>query len=144
MKKYILTIFISILVLFCIIYPQTMISSTKSALSLWATIIVPSLFPFILLADLIQKTALPFLIGKILSPIMKIIFKLPGISSLAIFLGMTGGYPIGAKVTSDLLKQNSITKKDANHLITFVNNTGPLFMLGVVGIGIYQKRKITA
>lgn len=138
MKKYILTIFISILVLFCIIYPESMISSTKSALTLWATIIVPSLFPFMILSNLIQQTAVPFILGKTLSPLMNIIFSLPGISSLAIILGMTGGYPIGAKVTSDLLKENSITKQDANHLITFVNNAGPLFMLGAIGIGIYK------
>lgn len=142
LKKYILTIFISILVLFCIIYPESMISSAKSSLTLWTTVIVPSLFPFMLLADLIQKTALPFLLGKILSPLMRIIFNLPGISSLAIILGMTGGYPIGAKVTSDLLKEKSITKEDANHLITFVNNTGPLFILGAIGIGIYKNTYI--
>lgn len=138
MKKYIFTIFISILVLFCIIAPSNMISTTKSALTLWATIIIPSLFPFMILADLIQKTALPFLFQKIFSPLMKMIFKLPGISILAVFLGMTGGYPIGAKVTVDLLSKNEITKNDANHLIMFVNNTGPLFMLGAVGIGLYK------
>jgi len=138
MKKYIFTIFISILVLFCIIAPSNMISATKSALTLWATIIIPSLFPFMILADLIQKTALPFLFQKMFSPIMKLIFKLPGISILAVFLGMTGGYPIGAKVTVDLLSKNEITKNDANHLIMFVNNTGPLFMLGAVGIGLYK------
>ncbi len=138
MKKYIPTIFISILVLFCITNPENMINSAKSGLTLWATIIVPSLFPFMILSDLIQKTAIPFILGKFLTPLMNLFFNLPGISSLAIFLGMTGGYPIGAKITSDLLKENSITLQDANHLITFVNNTGPLFMLGAVGIGIYK------
>lgn len=138
MKKYIPAIFIAILSIFCILNPQNMINSTKSSLTLWATVIVPSLFPFMILSDLIQKTAIPFILNKFLSPLMNIIFNLPGISSLAIFLGMTGGYPIGAKITADLLKENSITKDDANHLITFVNNTGPLFMLGAVGIGIYK------
>ncbi len=138
MRKYIPAIFIAILSIFCILNPQNMINSTKSSLTLWATVIVPSLFPFMILSDLTQKTAIPFILNKFLSPLMKILFNLPGISSLAIFLGMTGGYPIGAKITSDLLKENSITKDDANHLITFVNNTGPLFMLGAIGIGIYK------
>lgn len=142
MKKYIFTAFISILVLFCILNPESMIASTKSAISLWTTIILPSLFPFMILTNLIQKTALPYLLGKLLSPLMKFLFNLPGVSSLAIFLGITGGYPIGAKITNDLLLENSITKDDANHLITFVNNTGPLFMLGAVGIGIYKSTTI--
>lgn len=55
---------------------------------------------------------------------------------------MIGGYPIGSKITSDLLEEKSISKNDANHLIMFVNNTGPLFLLGAVGIGIYKNSQI--
>ena len=142
MKKYLFTILISILVLFCIIYPNLMIDSTKSAISLWATVVLPSLFPFIILSNLIQNTALPLLFGKFLTPFTNLIFRLPGISSIAIFLGMIGGYPIGAKVTNDLLSDKSINKNDANHLITFTNNAGPLFMIGAIGIGIYKNINI--
>lgn len=142
MKKYIFTIIIFILLTFCIIFPEAMINSTKSALTLWATIILPSLFPFMILINLIQKTALPLILNKLLSPIMQKTFKLPGTAALAISLGMIGGYPIGAKITVDMLNQHLITKKDANHLITFVNNTGPLFMLGAVGIGLYNNKYI--
>lgn len=138
MKKYLFTILILILVLFCIIHPNLMIDSTKSSISLWATVILPSLFPFIILSSLIQNTALPLLFGKVLTPFTKLLFGLPGISSTAIFLGMIGGYPIGAKVTNDLLNDKSINLHDANHLITFVNNSGPLFMIGAIGIGIYK------
>lgn len=142
MKKYIFTIFIFILVLFCIIFPESMINATKNGLSLWWKIILPSLFPFMILSNLITKTALPKIFGKILNPIMQFVFKLPGISAIAVFLGMIGGYPLGAKITSDLRKDNTISKNAANTLIKFTNNAGPLFISGAIGIGLYNSTKI--
>ena len=142
MKKHCFTIILFLVTAFCIIFPQDMITATKSGLTLWSTIILPSLLPFLILSDLIQTSALPYLIGKLFAPIMKVCFRLPGTSAIAIFLGMTGGYPIGAKTTSDLLKNNSISLSSANHLISFVNNAGPLFILGAIGIGLYQNPMI--
>lgn len=142
MKKYIFTIFVFILVLFCILFPEAMITSTKTGITLWWKIVLPSLFPFMILSNLITKTAIPKLFGKLLNPIMKFIFRLPGISAIAIFLGMIGGYPIGAKVTSDLRTNNTISKDVANTLIKFTNNSGPLFITGAIGIGLYNNPKI--
>lgn len=142
MKKYTFTIIISLLVLFCILFPESMINSAKNGLSLWVKIILPSLFPFLILSNLITKTALPKIFGTLLDPIIKFLFNLPGISALPLFLGMTGGYPIGAKVTSDLRQNNLISKNTANRLIAFTNNSGPLFITGAIGIGLYKNSKI--
>lgn len=142
MKKYLFSILILIIATFCIIFPQDMINASKSGLTLWYSIIVPSLLPFLILSDLITKSALPYLFSKILSPIMQSLFHLPGSSAIAVFLGLTGGYPIGAKTTADLQNNGSISITDANHLITFVNNSGPLFILGAIGIGLYHNKTI--
>lgn len=131
--------FISI---FCIIFPADMLNSTKSALSLWANVIVPSLLPFLIISELLQQTAITNIFAKLLSPIMNFVFKLPGISSIALFLGFTGGYPVGAKVTTDLRNKQLITQNDAKHLISFTNNAGPLFLSGAIGIGLYKSPMI--
>lgn len=115
-----------------------MLASTKSALTLWSTIIVPSLFPFLIISELLQQTAITNIFAKLFSPIMRFIFKLPGVSSIALFLGMTGGYPVGAKVTCDLRNKKLINQNDATHLISFTNNAGPLFLSGAIGIGLYH------
>jgi nucleoside recognition membrane protein YjiH len=96
-----------------------MILATKNGLMLWLTIVLPSIFPFLIVSELIQKTIVAIIFSQILSPIMKPIFKLPGVSSFALFLGMTGGYPIGAKITSDLRKDNSLSQVHAKRLISF-------------------------
>jgi len=139
---YTFSILIFFIASFCIISPSEMITSSKSAITLWSNIILPSLFPFLILSDLIQKSAITKILEKLLSKVMKPLFKLPGISSIAIFLGMTGGYPIGAKITSDLRNNNSITKTEAKRLLAFSNNSGPLFVSGAIGIGLYKNTAI--
>ena len=145
-RKHIYHITFSILILICTIFiiisPSTILSSTRNSLLLWANIIVPSLFSFLVLSELLNITGINTVIGRILNPIMHPLFNLPGISSIAIVLGMTSGYPIGAKTTADLLKSNKISLEEANHLISFTNNSGPLFISGAVGIGIYQNSSI--
>ena len=139
---YVFSIIVFCIASFCIISPSQMIDSAKSGILLWSNIVLPSLFPFLILSDLIQKSAITVVFEKLLSKIMKPLFKLPGISSLALFLGMTGGYPIGAKITSDLRNDNSLTKTEAKRLIAFVNNSGPLFISGAIGIGLYKNASI--
>lgn len=119
-----------------------MLNSTKSAIILWSTVVVPSLLPFLIISELLQQTAITNIFAKLLSPLMNIIFKLPGITSIALFLGMTGGYPVGAKVTANLRNSKSITQSDAKHLISFTNNAGPLFLSGAIGIGLYNNSLI--
>lgn len=119
-----------------------MLSSTKSALSIWSTIIVPSILPFLIISELLQQTAITNIFSRLLSPLMNFVFKLPGISSIALFLGITGGYPIGAKVTTDLRNKKLISLNDAKHLISFTNNAGPLFLSGAIGIGLYKSPMI--
>jgi len=142
MKKYIFTIFVFLLTLFCILFPESMIDSTKNGLSLWWKVVLPSLFPFLILSNLITKTAIPMVFGKVLNPVMKFIFNLPGICALPLFLGMTGGYPIGAKITSDLRVHRQISRNIANRLIAFTNNSGPLFITGAIGIELYGNKQI--
>lgn len=139
---YIFSIIVFCIASFCIISPSEMIDSAKSGILLWSNIVLPSLFPFLILSDLIQKSAITKVFEKLLSKIIKPLFNLPGISSLAIFLGMTGGYPIGAKITSDLRNDNSLSKIESKRLIAFANNSGPMFISGAIGIGLYKNASI--
>jgi sporulation integral membrane protein YlbJ len=51
-------------------------------------------------------------------------------------MGISSGYPVGAKITVDLRKQNLCSKAEAERLLTFTNNSSPLFITGAVATGI--------
>lgn len=57
-------------------------------------------------------------------------------------MGITSGYPVGAKVAKDLYKDKLCTKTEAERLIAFTNSSGPLFIIGAVGTGMFLDPKI--
>ena len=59
----------------------------------------------------------------------------------ALVLGLVGGYPIGAKTAADLYRENLVSREEAERLLAFCNNSGPAFILGVVGTGIFASSR---
>ncbi len=82
------------------------------------------------------------IIGKFLTPLMRPIFNVPGVGAFALAMGITSGYPVGAKVASDLYKDKLCTKEEAERLISFTNSSGPLFIIGAIGIGMFDDKKV--
>lgn len=80
--------------------------------------------------------------GKAFAPMMRFLFKLPGAAGFGFITGLTSGYPIGAKTVADLKRKGKLTVREAQHLLAFSNNAGPLFILGAVGIGMFQSSRI--
>lgn len=73
---------------------------------------------------------------------MKPVFNEPGESAIAIIIGTISGYPVGAKVVCSLVRENKISKEEAERLLAFCNNSGPLFILGTVGIALFGNKTI--
>lgn len=116
--------------------PKYTFNAAKEGLLLWSNVIVPSLLPFIIISNLIIRFDIVKYISIIFKPIMRYVFRLPGVAGYAWVLGMLSGYPMGSKITADLLENNYITKKQAQHLLAFCNNASPMFVLGFVSVGI--------
>jgi sporulation integral membrane protein YlbJ len=111
--------------------------AVREALRLCTETIVPSLFPFLVLSSLL--TAL-FPVGRLdraLSPLMQPLFHLGGSAAAVLVLGFTGGYPVGVRTTAALYEQGRLPKEEAERLLSFCNNSGPGFLLGVVGMGVF-------
>lgn len=137
-KKLIFPLLFFLLILFLVIFSRENIMAANKALILWATVVVPSLLPFFILAELLTHT--PFLkyLNKICTPLMKPIFNVSGEGSFALIMGLLSGYPVGAKIVSNLRKDNMCTKVECERLIAFTNNSGPLFIIGTVGASLFK------
>jgi len=104
---------------------------------MWFNNVLPALLPFMIITNMLISLGFAQLIGQILSPAMKLVFGLPGAGGVALIIGLTSGYPIGAKAVADLQKAGELSTRDAQHLLAFCNNAGPLFILGVVGVSLF-------
>lgn len=125
-----------------IFLPQESMSAAKAGLSLCFNVIIPSLFPFFVLSSLVVDLGLAGYLGRALEPVMRPLFRVSGPCATACVLGFIGGYPVGARTAISLYREGMCTKTEAQRLLAFCNNSGPAFILGVVGAGVFASSRV--
>lgn len=60
-----------------------------------------------------------------------------GEGSYAFIMGIISGYPVGAKIINKFVEDGTCTKSEAERMLAFTNNSGPLFIIGTVGISLF-------
>jgi len=125
-----------------VIAPQKAMEGASTGLSLCANVIIPSLFPFLILSALVVELGMAARLGRILSPVMRPLFRVNGACACAVALGFIGGYPVGARTAISLYQNGLCSRTEAQRLMAFCNNSGPAFILGVVGAGVFSDRRV--
>ena len=76
--------------------------------------------------------------GVLLEPIMRPVFNVPGTGAFVMAMGYTSGAPIGTMLSVELRKKNLCTRMEAERLMSFTNNSSPLFIFGAVAVGMFN------
>jgi sporulation integral membrane protein YlbJ len=121
-----------------VIYPQQSVKAGADGVKLCLNVIIPSLFPFFVISSMVIESGMAVKLGRFVEPIMSKLFRVNGACSAAFVLGFIGGYPVGAKTAIALYEKGQCSKQEAERLLSFCNNSGPAFILGVVGAGVFS------
>lgn len=141
-KRNIFTITILAFGICLLVFSSSNLPSIKKSLQLWANSVIPSLFPFFVATELLMNTNFINILGKYFNKIMKPIFNIRGEGSFAFIMGLISGYPVGAKIACDFRINNICSKEECERLLSFTNNSGPLFIVGTVGISMFKNSTI--
>lgn len=125
-----------------LLFSKNNLPAVKNGLTLWATSVVPALFPFFVATELLMHTNIVNFLGKILNPFIKPIFNIDGKGGFCFIMGLISGYPVGAKIACEFRKNDICSKIECERLLSFTNNSGPLFIVGTVGISMFGNTTI--
>lgn len=139
---YILVISIFLLMASIVIFPKEAVEASYKGLMTWFTIVLPSLLPFFVGAEMLIGLGVVRFIGTLFEPLMRPLFNVSGEGSFVFAMSITSGYPVGVKITGKLRQENAISKAEAQRMAAFCSTSGPLFILGAVGVGMYQSSQI--
>lgn len=117
-------------------WPQASAGGISRGLSICSTVIIPSLFPFIVLAGFITRSGIDAAIGRRLEGVTRLLFGLPGRCAAGILIGFVGGYPAGGAAIGELLRCGAITRREGERMLLFCVNAGPAFVISTVGAGL--------
>lgn len=102
-------------------------------LTICANVLIPSMFPFLVLSNFIALSSVSATLGKGLGWLVAHVFHLPENTAGVILLSLTSGYPTGAVMTSSLLEHQEIDRETAARLLKFCFNSGLPFAVTAVG-----------
>lgn len=122
-------------------FPAAALSGASNGVKICLNSLIPSLFPFMALSTFIMRTDALYLPSKVFGKATKLLFLLPENAGQIIFMSLIGGYPVGAKLTSDALQNRDITENEAQRLCMFCMNSGPAFTVTALGVNIYGSVK---
>lgn len=124
-----------------VVYTDACKETAGKAAAMCIELILPSLFPFLVLSNLVIGMGYARALGKACAPVMRRLFNLSGACAGPFLMGIIGGYPIGAKSAVALYESGQCTQSECERMLSFCNNSGPAFILGVVGSGIFSSSK---
>lgn len=125
-----------------LVKPDFYLDSARRGLSLYATSVLPSLFPFYFFSLLLTYIGSAKAVSAIFQKPVKLLYNAPKESAYVLLLSMLSGYPVGASMTAELYSAGAITSKEAKTIAAFASTSGPIFMLGTVGSAIFNDARV--
>lgn len=125
-----------------VVFSENAFNAAFEGLQVWWEIVFPSLLPFFIIAEILMGLGVVHFLGTLLEPLMKPLFKVPGVGAFAMAMGLASGYPIGAKITANLRRKNLCSKTEGERLLSFTNTADPLFMIGAVSVGMFHSPQL--
>ncbi len=136
--KLLLVMLFTTLIVFC---PSVCIKSATDGLNTCLKIILPSLFPFTVISKYLILSGYGVKLAQFL-PFISKLFNLPSGGSFAFLSGIICGSPVGASCICDMVEKKQLSRAQAEHMLGFCNNSGPLFLIGTVGTLLFSDKKI--
>ena len=113
--------------------PYVAVGSVRRGMELCAKRLIPSLFPFMIVSELIIRSELSRAIGKLISPLSKKFFGMSGEAGCAFLLGSLFGFPIGAVMGNKLYERGRLCHIELCRLLCFSSNPGAAFTVLTLG-----------
>lgn len=118
-----------------IMCPEMAFDASVRGLNLWWNIVFPALLPFFIASELLTGLGAVHFVGVLLEPIMRPLFRVPGIGAFIMAVGLASGFPMGTMLTASYRQKKALSKEEGERLMSFANTAGPLFITGAVAVG---------
>lgn len=141
MKRYVYIVIVAVFMLIFVVFSDKYILSVKTGLELYAICVLPALFPFFFFSKILTELNLGYDLGVALKKPLKAMYNAPSLSGYIMIISMLCGYPLGAKLIADCYSNNLIDGNDAKAISSFTSTSGPLFVVGTVGIAMLGSKK---
>lgn len=135
-KIFDLMVILSFLILLLeVLFHKALVFETISySLHIWVTSLIPSMFPFFVISDILIQYHITNYIPTWLKKTFTKLFRVSEPVVTVFFLSCISGFPSNARNTRALYDQKLLTKEEASHALIFTHFSNPLFILSTVAV----------
>jgi sporulation integral membrane protein YlbJ len=119
-------------------FPQEALEGSVRGMKIWWDVVFPSLLPFFIVSELLIGFGVVSFLGTLLEPLMRPLFRVPGVGGFVWAMGLASGNPAGAKITARLRQEKKVTRIEAERLVSFTSSANPLFIFGAIAVGFFH------
>lgn len=120
--------FLFMILTICILSHSSLsLTYATRGLELWLYKMVPSLLPFMILSGIMVRLKLTEKMAGVIYPVIGPLYRVSKNVVYCMALGFLCGFPMGARVTGDLYEREMLTRREAEYLLAFCNNIGPVY-----------------
>jgi len=139
----IVVIFMTLFVLYQVIVKKSLVyNSINYALNVWVNNLIPTLFPFFIISDILINYNFSSYIPKIFKDICKYLFNITDNMIIILILSVISGFPSNARNTRTFYDKREISLDEANHILIFSHFSNPLFILTTVAIFFFEDKNV--
>lgn len=113
-------------------YPAVSLQYASTGLILWFQKMIPTLLPFMILSGIMISMNLTARFVRLLHPVLHFFYGTTPNGSYTLLMGFLCGFPMGARIAGQLRQKGRISRKEAERLLAFCNNIGPIYFLSFV------------
>lgn len=141
LKDFALPLVIIVFMGLMLAFPEHYMKATGRGLALFASNVLPAMFPFLFLNTMLSNTrAIPFINKAFEKPVNKI-FGVVKEGAFVLISALICGYPVGAVTTARLYENGDISTDDAKSFLPFTSLAGPVFILSTVS-SIFEDKNV--
>lgn len=143
LPKYYMLAFIALsLTVMLVLFPAPAMEASLRGIAIWWDILFPALLPFFIVSEVMLGFGLVHFMGTLFDPIMRPVFRIPGIGGFVMAMGFASGYPVGARLTAQLWEQKLVTREEGERLVAFTTSSDPVFLIGAVSVGFFHSAQL--
>jgi len=131
-----------IILLFSILTNKELVFDTITySLNIWVNTLVPSMFPFFVISDILINYNITYYIPNFITNIFSCLFNISKTCVTIFFLSLISGFPSSARNIKNYYDKGLINLEEANHILLFTHFSNPMFILSTVSIFFLNNEK---
>lgn len=141
-KKLVTNIIIFVIIFYLLMHSKILVASISQSINIFLTKLVPALFPYLLITELLINSGKVHNLSYGLSSCIAKIFRIPQNTTASVIIGFLLGYPNSAKYILNMYNNKQINSQVATMLVAFTSNANISYIIATVGIGIFESIEI--